>query len=139
MAKILIIDDDAAMLETLARMVEGEGHVTVLARNGAEGLRVYRETHPDLVITDIVMPEKEGIETILELRREEPTLSVIAISGALARKGVGYLTFAQRLGADEVLAKPFRAADLLRVIDKLLPANRGDAARNLPPAAEGAF
>jgi len=119
MAKVLIIDDDAGMRRTAGRMLRRGGHEVIEAEDGVEGLRVFRTESPDIVVSDIVMPKKEGIETILELRRENPALLILAISGNLTGS-TNYLHFAERLGANGTLAKPFRAADLLREIDNLM-------------------
>jgi CheY-like chemotaxis protein len=119
MAKILVIDDDGGMRRTASRMLRRGGHKVVEAEDGAEGLRVFRTERPDIVVSDIVMPKKEGIETIRELRREDPALLILAISGDLTGSAA-YLHFAKMLGANGTLAKPFRAADLLREIDKLI-------------------
>lgn len=125
MANILIIEDDSAMRRSLGRIVESAGHMALLACDGLEGVRTFRAEQPDVVVTDIVMPEQEGIETIIEIRRQKPEARIIAISGARACNGYGgYLRFAQALGADEVLGKPFVAQELLQVIDTLL--NRPD-------------
>ena len=119
MAKVLIIDDDAGMRRTAGRMLRRGGHEVIEAEDGVEGLRVFRTESPDIVVSDIVMPKKEGIETIVELRRENPALLILAISGNLTGS-TNYLHFAERLGANGTLAKPFRAADLLREIDNLM-------------------
>jgi DNA-binding response OmpR family regulator len=86
-----------------------------------EGLEIFRRTRPDLVITDIVMPQKEGMETILDLRREQPSVPILAISGS-TESAPTYLNFATMLGADAALIEPIRVDDLLREIDKLLVA-----------------
>lgn len=128
MSRILVIEDDNTMRMIVTRMLKSAGHEVDEASNGVEGLGVFKENEPDLIITDIVMPEKEGIETIRDLRHLVPDARIIAISGAVAYGAVAnsYLRFAQRLGADEVLAKPFVAADLLRLIDRLLTDPRSD-------------
>ncbi len=95
------------------------------APDGLEGVDLFRSNHPDIVVTDILMPKKEGIETILDLRRENPSTLILAISGGPVYPGgsrvlLDFLDMAKQLGADGVLAKPFRAADLLREIDNLL-------------------
>ena len=132
MAKILIIDDDPRMRRTVSRILAGVGHEVIEARDGLEGVDLFRSNQPDIVITDIIMPGKEGIETILDLRREHPsTTLILAISGGATNPlgspvPVDYLGLAKGLGADRVLAKPFRSADLLREIDNLLrPGARG--------------
>jgi len=119
MAKILIIDDDVGMRRTASRILRRGGHKVVEAGDGVEGLCIFRTELPDIVVSDIVMPKKEGIETIVELRRENPALLILAISGNLTGS-TNYLRFAERLGANRTLAKPFRAADLLREIDNLM-------------------
>jgi DNA-binding response OmpR family regulator len=118
MAKILVIDDDPGMRRTVTRILRRGGHEVIEAQDGLEGMKLFRTHRPDIVITDIVMPEREGIETILDLRRGNSALPILAISGGLGRSNL-YLDFAQKLGADATLAKPFRAADLLREINKL--------------------
>jgi DNA-binding response OmpR family regulator len=119
MAKILIIDDDVGMRRTASRILRRGGHKVVEAGDGVEGLCIFRTELPDIVVSDIVMPKKEGIETILELRRENPALLILAISGNLTGS-TNYLRFAEKLGANGTLAKPFRAADLLREINNLM-------------------
>ena len=119
MAKILIIDDDVGMRRTASRILRRGGHKVVEAGDGVEGLCIFRTELPDIVVSDIVMPKKEGIETIVELRRENPALLILAISGNLTGS-TNYLRFAEKLGANGTLAKPFRAADLLREIDNLM-------------------
>jgi DNA-binding response OmpR family regulator len=117
MADILVIDDEAALRRLVARILRAEGHAVREAPNGREGLRLFREARPDLVITDIVMPDQEGIETILELRREEPDFPILAISGG--GEGI-YLRMAAGVGATETLAKPFGADELVAAVEKLL-------------------
>jgi len=94
MARILVIDDDDQILRTLHQVLEMEGHEVVDTSNGKEGIKFFRENGADLIITDIVMPEKEGLETIMELRRDFPDIKVIAISGGGRVDPVSYLTLA---------------------------------------------
>jgi DNA-binding response OmpR family regulator len=124
-AKILIIDDDPGMRRTVSRILARAGHEVIEASDGEEGMDSFRKNHPDIVVTDIIMPKKEGIETILDLRREHPSTLILAISGGATNTSgplvpLDYLGLAESLGADGVLAKPFRAAALLQEIDKLL-------------------
>ena len=120
MARILVIDDDAQMRNMLRQMLESEGHTAAVAENGKEGLLQMR-THPfDLVITDLIMPEKEGIETIQELRKSYPDLKIIAISGGGRYGQLEYLPVAKKLGADSTLAKPFRKQELLEMMEDVL-------------------
>ena len=81
MARILIIDNDVQILNMLRQTLEREGYDVLKASNGKQGIRLHREEPVDLIITDIIMPEKEGIETILELKRDYPDVKIIAISG----------------------------------------------------------
>ena len=119
MAEILVIDDDARFRRVIAQILTRAGHDVRQAKDGVQGLAVCRERLPELVITDIVMPEKEGIETILELSRERVPIPVIAISGAPF-----YLNAARKLGAAASLAKPFSAEELLAVVEGMLAARQ---------------
>ena len=122
MASILIIDDDETLRTTLARALEIFGHNVRQAADGNEGVAAYRAAPADLVITDIVMPEKEGLDIIRELRHDYPALRIIAMSGGLAYDPKLYLHMAARFGATAVLAKPFDLAELRRVVDAALQA-----------------
>jgi YesN/AraC family two-component response regulator len=117
MADILIIDDDRQMRRLLTRILTGAGHTVRQAANGRAGVELFAQQSPDMVITDIVMPDMEGIETILSLRRENPTMPIIAISGG---SDPVYLRAAASLGATEVLRKPFSAHALLEALERML-------------------
>jgi CheY-like chemotaxis protein len=123
MASILLIEDDEPLRKVLAITLAKAGHTVVQAGDGDEGLHQFHQAPPDLVITDIVMPGKEGIETIMALRQEAPKLPIIAISGAANYSPI-YLGMAAKLGAQRILSKPFTGADLLRAINEMLPAPR---------------
>ena len=120
MTRILIIDDDTQILKMLRKTLEREGHEVIDAADGNKGLRLYREDPTDLVITDIVMPEKEGIETIIDLRREFPEAKIIAMSGGGQIEAESYLSMAKRLGAQRTLTKPFQNEELLEAIEALV-------------------
>lgn len=120
MADILLIDDDETFRDVLACALEQSGHTVRQAANGIEGLRIYRQSPADLVITDIVMPEKEGLDVIRDLHREFPAARVIAMSGGLAQDPKLYLFMAEKFGAAAVLAKPFQLADLAKAVDTAL-------------------
>lgn len=130
MKKILLIDDDPALRSAVAQSLARSGYQVVEAGNGAEGLSIYRADPADLIITDIVMPEKEGLETIMELRKEFPSVKVIAISGGGRNRPGDYLPVAKRLGANRALAKPFSRSELLAVVRELLGTEGGP---NAPP------
>ena len=117
MADILIIDDDRQMRRLLTRILTGAGHTVRQAANGRDGIALFAEQRADLVITDMVMPDMEGIETILSLRRGNPTLPIIAISGG---SDPVYLRAAASLGASEVLRKPFSPHALLEALERVL-------------------
>jgi DNA-binding NtrC family response regulator len=121
MAEILIIDDDPQMRRLLIRVLNGAGHTVHESTNGREGIELFHRTLVALVITDIVMPDAEGIETIRELRREAPTIPILVISGSGTSV---YLRAATKLGATAALAKPFGAAELLSVVWELLDSGR---------------
>jgi DNA-binding response OmpR family regulator len=116
MAKILIIDDDWMIRKLIVQMLSSAGHTTFEAPQGSIGLSLFRLERPSLVITDMVMPDMEGFETMRKLRREAPDLRIIAISGCAD----AYLTMAQKLGANRVLAKPFHPRQLIAAVDDLL-------------------
>lgn len=120
MAKVLVIDDDSAMRRMVMRTLTGVGHQAVEAADGVQGIRLFGEDAPDIVLTDIVMPEKEGLQTIGEIRALAPETRIIAMSGAGPDGGELYLTIANHIGADAVLLKPFRPDQLIAAVDKLL-------------------
>jgi len=97
------------------------GHVVIEASNGIEGLALYPAGGVDLVITDIIMPGKEGIEVIMELRLRHPHLKIMAISGGGRVDSKDYLRIAKFLGASKVLGKPFSNEELLAALNELLP------------------
>jgi CheY-like chemotaxis protein len=116
MRKILVIDDDVLVRNTVVRILERHGYQISVAPDGLRGLSMCRSERPDLVITDIIMPEKEGLETIREIRKECPDTKVLAISGGGRLGNIDYLAIAGMLGAEEVLPKPFAPMELLDVV-----------------------
>ena len=125
MASILVIDDDEFVRGLMARLLGREGHTVTCAPDGAAGLTAFREGRYDMVITDIIMPEMEGIEFIMTLREEDPDVPLMAISGG--GEGTGPtepLQDARLLGADASLAKPFEVKLLVQTVDELLGAAR---------------
>jgi DNA-binding response OmpR family regulator len=116
--KILVIDDDVLLLRTIARILATDGHEVLTAPEGARGLTLFRQQHPELVITDIVMPNQEGLETILTLRRDDMPLKIIAMSGTDSEM----LEIAGLIGADAIIEKPFRAQELLSRVRALAAA-----------------
>ena len=122
MAAILLIEDDADLRESLKKALQEAGHTVVEAPDGMIGMDLFRNERPDLIITDIIMPNKDGMETIRELRREDPASKIIAISGGPHMIPDYYLDTAQVFGAVRTIAKPFRSEVLLQAVDELLAA-----------------
>jgi DNA-binding response OmpR family regulator len=120
MAKILVLDDEPSILLMIKKMLEKEGYEVDLALNGLVGMELFEKNKPDLVITDIIMPEKEGLETILELRKKHPELKIIAISGGGRIGPQGYLPSAKYLGADMVFQKPLVQREFVQAVASLL-------------------
>jgi len=120
MKKILVIDDDDMVRTTIVRVLQSQGYQVVTARDGEQGLRVHRREMPDLVITDILMPEKEGIETIMTIKKEQPNARIIAISGGGRFGDADVLEMAKQLGACHSIAKPVEPEELLRSVSRCL-------------------
>ena len=120
MTKILVIDDDAMVRTTIEQTLEDAGYEVVTARNGLHGTAAFHRTQPDLVITDIVMPEQEGIQTITEIRAVKPDAKIIAISGGGRIGNTDFLKIARHLGAFDAIAKPFDPDDLLTRVGRCL-------------------
>ena len=116
MRRVLIIDDDEQMRALLRDILEQAGYEVTDACDGVAGLSRFRAQPSDLVITDLIMPGKEGVETILELRREFPTLPIVAISGGGRNASRDYLDIAIRLGARLTVAKPFTRQEILEAV-----------------------
>jgi DNA-binding response OmpR family regulator len=119
--KILVIDDDDQVRRMAMKVLSADGHEVIAAADGLQGMARCRANSPALVITDIIMPEQEGIETILAIRREWPAIKIIAISGGGTLGETEVLRMARILGADDVLPKPFRAQELRRRVSALDP------------------
>jgi DNA-binding NtrC family response regulator len=118
MAVILVIDDDPDIRDLLKITLEAAGHQVSLAADGREGVLQHRAQPADVIVTDLFMPDQEGLETIKQLRMESPDIAIIAISGKPT--GGTMLSVAQRLGATAVLQKPFLPQDLLKAVEQAL-------------------
>ena len=124
MAQILLIDDDDALRTALRLALSHFGHIAIEAPNGKVGLNLFHDCGADLVITDIVMPEKEGLEVLMELRKQQPPVKIIAMSGGGQHSAASnYLQIAKLMGAAKVLVKPFSNEDLIAAINELLLAS----------------
>ena len=119
-APALVIDDDAALLNSFATVLSAYDIPVATARDGLEGLAPFRLISPKVVLTDIIMPEKEGLETIIAMRRERPGTKIIAMSGSSGIGKLDYLTIAKRLGADAVIDKPFNIDELVKLLRTFL-------------------
>jgi YesN/AraC family two-component response regulator len=120
MARILLIDDDDFVRGVLRLILNQFGHFVIEARNGREGIDLFMGANADLVITDIVMPEKEGLEVLKEIRKMSPAVKIIAISGGGRVNPTDYLRMARFLGAAKVLAKPISNEALIGAINEVL-------------------
>ena len=123
MATILIVDDDEKIVETLSIILKKEGYDILTGANGNDGLKLCLEQKVDLVITDIVMPEKEGLETIIDMKKSFPSIKIIAISGGGKIGPEDYLILAEKFGAKKTLAKPFKKDDILLAVQEVLRNN----------------
>ena len=116
MARILIIDDEPQIRSMLRLMLERDGYEVVEAPDGIEGIRAYRRKPADLIITDLIMPNKDGIGMIIELKKEFPEVKIIAMSGGGLNKPEGYLKGAKKLGAACTLTKPIDREKMLTAV-----------------------
>ncbi|MBM3565133.1 MAG: response regulator [Alphaproteobacteria bacterium] len=120
MARILVIDDEDLVRFTIEQILMSAGHVVATAENGAAGMRRQREIRFDLVITDIMMPEQDGIETIRALKAEFPALPIIAISGGGRMGNLNYLDMAKGFGVSAAIPKPFTPDEILTRVETAL-------------------
>ncbi len=120
MAGILIIDDDETIRSVFKRFLEGKGHKVTVAADGRQGLRALEDGAIDLVITDIMMPETDGLEVVMAIRGREADVPVIAISGGMHAMPMDFLPMAKKFGAKDVLYKPVELDDLLAAVKKAL-------------------
>ncbi|HEV8015080.1 MAG TPA: response regulator [Stellaceae bacterium] len=122
MKKILVIEDNAIVRNTVSRILQSAGYQVVTANDGVQGFETFRKEQPDLVISDIIMPEQEGIGTIRQILAEKPSAKIIAISGGGRIGNTDFLQIARKMGAVDALAKPFDPEDLLGRINTCLKA-----------------
>ncbi|MBX6323495.1 MAG: response regulator [Rhodospirillaceae bacterium] len=133
-ARVLVIDDDDLVRRTITKILGLAGYSVIPASNGVEGLAMLRRWPIDLVLTDIIMPEKEGLEIIIEVRKRMPGLPIIAISGGGRTRNMTFLALGKKLGADRVLTKPFLPKQLLAAVGACLsmPAASTRSSHELP-------
>lgn len=120
MKRVLVVDDDATVRDLLKVILEKEGYAVSVAADGKEAIRFVRGKPVDLIITDIIMPEQEGLKTIFDLRREYRKIKIIAISGGGQYGLKDYLEAAAAFGADRTIAKPFDRKELVKAVRELL-------------------
>lgn len=120
MARVLVMDDEEDLRRVLVRVLEGAGHEACQAANGADGLREVKAHPVDLVVTDLVMPEMDGLEFMRELGRLRPGTRVIAISGGGVWDKASLLAVADMLGAVKTLSKPFELDEFRKLVDEVL-------------------
>lgn len=137
--KILVIDDDDRLRRVVEKALSLGGHQVLTAADGALGMAIFRKERPEIVVTDIIMPEQEGLGTIMMMRRERPEAKIIAMSGGGRMGNLDVLEAAHTLGSDEIIAKPFLPRDLLDLINRLVSdhAAVGVKTTHLPPKDPG--
>ena len=117
---VLVVDDDPALLHSLAALFEAYSIRFATARDGREGLKIFRRISPAVVLTDILMPEQDGISAIMEMRRERPGVKIIAMSGSGRCGKSDFLAVAKKLGADAVIHKPCDVDELVKLLRTFL-------------------
>jgi DNA-binding response OmpR family regulator len=117
--RILVVDDNADLRSTIQALLQADGFEVAVAGNGEAALALHRSSPADVVITDLFMPDKDGIETILELKKLSPKVKIVAMSGWTSTQGSDYLRVAREIGAAVTLQKPFDPQELSRVVRQL--------------------
>lgn len=120
MPRILVVDDNTSMRDAVCEMLEEAGYEVVAASNGTHVAHIQRATPLDLIITDLFMPDTDGLEIIYQFRREYPDVKIIAMSGGGSRGLVELLSVAKKMGARRTLMKPFEWEDLLNAVRDVL-------------------
>ncbi len=120
MPRILVVDDDPISRQVLKAMLEKEGHLVTEAEDGVKAVKGYDRNLIDLVITDIFMPEKEGVQTVRELMKENPEIKIIAVSGGSSSANYDSLDWIKMFGVKYTFTKPFNAKAILAAVDDLL-------------------
>jgi CheY-like chemotaxis protein len=134
MAYILLIDDDLDVREMLTKLLQRVGHTVLAAGNGAQAVAVFEKQSPDLIITDMFMPEVEGLEAISELKQRAPGIPIIAISGGWRGSNLDFLNVAESMGAARSFRKPINRDELLEAVEILLSTAEQQSADETEPA-----
>lgn len=117
---VLVIDDNPGVLDSLESALGTYGYNVITALNGAEGKAALEAHNPAIVVTDILMPDHDGLEIIMQIKRERPEVKIVAMSGGGRLGNTEYLTVATKLGADAVLEKPFDPSNLVDILRRLI-------------------
>jgi len=117
---ILVIDDNASVRKAITLMLESDGHSVIGAKDGADGMRAFLDATPDLVICDIIMPDKDGIEIIREMHRTRPDVKIMAMTGGGRFPNLDFLKMARAFGATDALSKPIDPDELVARVDACL-------------------
>jgi DNA-binding response OmpR family regulator len=133
MSQILVIDDDEQVRGFVREVLIRAGHEVLTAQDGDDGLKLFKEKKVDLVITDLFMPEKEGCETIVELKKISPAVKIIAVSGGCRINGADCLPIAEKLGARRTLHKPITSQELLEAVGAVLGESSNRVKSSLKP------
>lgn len=120
MPTVLVVDDDMDLRTIIRRILQDKGYRVVEAADGLQALRMFRSERPDLVISDIIMPDCDGIEAIVAMKERSPSTKILAMSGGGRAKAMELLELAPRAGADGTMTKPFRQSELLKRVDDLI-------------------
>lgn len=119
MQKILVVEDDDFIRGMICTVLKKHGFEVIEAKNGVDGVDKALHEKPNIVLTDMLMPDKEGIETILEIRSASPDIKIIAMSGGGKTKNMNFLDMAKKVGAEKILSKPFKPSALLNAISEI--------------------
>tara|TARA_R110002012_G_scaffold12277_5_gene54877 strand:+ start:1338 stop:1703 length:366 start_codon:yes stop_codon:yes gene_type:complete len=120
MSSILVVDDDKSLRDLLSAMLRDRGYEVDIAKEGDEALKILAHTRFDVVISDIIMPGKEGIETIREIRETYPDVQIIAMSAGGSLGNVQVLEYACMIGAHKAIRKPIKLPDLVALVEQML-------------------
>ncbi len=134
---ILVVEDDAVIRDMLTQILLGAGYEVATAVDGQEAIKQFNARRFDLILTDLIMPEKDGTEVIVELRKKQPTIPVVAMSGGGMYHRGEYLKLARMFGAHGLLEKPFSQEQLLSTIRVLLPAEPPEHGGGKPVVGSG--
>lgn len=117
MPKILVIEDDTQVRQMIAQMLETAGYESLEAADGEDGIKLYQEESPDLVITDIIMPHQGGLETIMKLKKDHPQVKIFAVTGGGRVVKADFLSIAKSIGALRTFSKPIDRKEIMQAVE----------------------